>query len=153
MGDNESKERRNEAEVLVAVDSDEGCKKRIEEAQGMDSWCRYTKKLLMELGLEDYWISEKLGTAEEWFLIIRDRIHEREEKQWREEMKKKPKLRTYRKFKHTLEREPYLEIMNKRGITELVRLRGGANRLRIEKGRFVKLPLEEEYAYSATREK
>jgi hypothetical protein len=120
-------------------------KRRMEEEgeEELDTWCRYTKDLLQELGLGEYWVSEKLGPAEEWFSLIRNRIHEREEKQWQEEMKQKTKLRTYRKIKHRLEREAYLETRNKRGITELVRLRGGTNRLRIEKGRYEKLPVED----------
>jgi hypothetical protein len=115
-----------------------------EEKNGnpMDTWCKYTKDLLVELGLGEYWVSERLGPKEDWFALIKARIHDREEKDWRAEMRQKSKLRTYRMLKNRLEREQYLEIGNKREVTEMVRLRGGTNSLRIETGRYEMLPPE-----------
>src|SRR5262249_40377394 len=55
----------------------------------------------------------------------------------------KPKLRTYCKLKTTLRREPYLEVYNRKGLPELAKLRGGTNRLRIEKGRYRKEEVSE----------
>ena len=56
----------------------------------------------------------------------------------------RPKLRTYALLKKELKMEPYLDDLTIRGgIPELTKLRGGANRLRIEQGRYVKERVEE----------
>ena len=44
------------------------------------------------------------------------------------------------KLKHKLEREKYLEIRNRYGAPELTKIRGGSNRLRVETGRWTKIP-------------
>jgi len=106
------------------------------------TWCSYTKDLLEELKLEEYWESNTALAEKEWKKLIRARIHEREEKQWLTIIASKPKLRTYRKVKQKLEQEPYLYVRDRKGIPELTKLRSGTNRLRIEKGRYDKLPVE-----------
>ena len=50
-------------------------------------------------------------------------------------MKKKPKLRTYRKIKMDLTMEKYLESEDIRGRKLMAKLRSGTNSLRIEIGR------------------
>ena len=74
---------------------------------------------------------------------MRERIHEREQQKWRKNCLLKPKLRTYVKIKKTLRTEPYLTVYHRRGIPELVKLRGGTNRLRIEQGRYRQEALED----------
>ena len=71
------------------------------------TWCKYTKRLLHQLGLGDYWESENLPEQGEWEGLIRERIHLREEEDWKHEMKERSKLRTYITLKHKLERETY----------------------------------------------
>ena len=105
-----------------------------------ETWCRYTKRLLQELNLEEYWERDKAEEEDKWKKLVQERIHEREEKKWLNDMKHKPKLRTYRKIKSRLEQEKYLLLRDR---NELTRLRSGTNRLRIEKGRWVKLKPEE----------
>src|SRR5689334_23593565 len=79
-------------------------KKRMQEeieAGGVQTktWCSYTKKLLEELELGEWW--EREGVEEgQWKLLIKKRIHTREENHWREEISQKPKLRTYVKIKN-----------------------------------------------------
>lgn len=46
-------------------------------------------------------------------------------------------------MKRTLRVEPFLEVYHRSGIPELVKIRGGTNRLRIEQGRYVKEEVEE----------
>jgi hypothetical protein len=75
--------------------------------------------------------------------LIRKRIHEREEIKWRTECLLKPKLRTYSLLKKQLHHEPFLTVHNRRGIPELVEIRGGTNRLRIEQGRYKKEAITE----------
>lgn len=50
----------------------------------------------------------------------------------------KPKLRTYSLLKKQLLPEPFLTVYHRIGIPELVKIRGGTNRLRIEQGRYKK---------------
>ena len=57
-------------------------------------------------------------------------------------MKERSKLRTYITLKHKLERETYLELRDRYGAPELTKIRGGSNRLRIESGRYQKIPRE-----------
>ena len=72
----------------------------------------------------------------QWAKLVRENIHEREEKDWLQEMRDHSKLRTYVTLKRKLEREKYLEVRNRFGAPELTKLRGGSNRLRIETGRW-----------------
>ena len=95
-----------------------------EESEGKvftDTWCVYSKKLLNELGLEEYW---------------REGSHQREERLWREECMGSSKLRTYVKIKSKLEQEKYLSLRERYGGPEFTKLRGGTNRLRREQGRY-----------------
>jgi len=107
-----------------------------------DTWCEYTKKLLLELKLERYWNENRALDEESWAKVVEERIQEREEKKWLERVNTRDKLRTYRLFKQKLEMEEYLAVRDRCGVPELTRLRGGTNRLKIEKGRYVKIPVE-----------
>jgi hypothetical protein len=93
--------------------------------------------------LGELWETEDTGKEEDWNELVRTRIHEREEEEWKKSILESTKLRTYVTLKRKLEREPYLEIRNRWGVVELTKIRGGTNRLRIEKGRYQKLPEEE----------
>jgi hypothetical protein len=127
--------------------------RREEEEKHVETktWCVYTKKLLEELGWGELWETERVGNEKDWEKWVREKIHEREEKLWYDEMKTKPKLRTYITLKHKLEREQYLGIRNRYGAPELTKLRGGTNRLRIEKGRYTQLPVEERICLFCSR--
>jgi hypothetical protein len=93
--------------------------------------------------LGDYWENDKALEEEKWKKLVQERIHEREEKQWLDKIREKPKLRTYIKLKSKLEQEKYLLLRDRKGVPELTKLRSGTNRLRIEKGRWAKLKPEE----------
>ena len=43
-----------------------------------NNWCRYTMRLLTELGLEKEWRTEELGTKKEWAARVRERVCGRE---------------------------------------------------------------------------
>ena len=79
--------------------------------KGRGSWALYTKRLLLELGLGDYWEEQAVKESKgEWGELISKKIHEREQKVWWRTVLERPKLRTYRLFKKKLEFEQYLEI-------------------------------------------
>ena len=107
------------------------------------TWCRYTKDLLCELSLGRAWDEQKIPPEAEWLKVVRDSIKSREQMHWRTQCLLKPKLRTYSLLKTRLRREPLLDTNHRSGIPELVKLRGGTNRLRIEKGRWKKEKAEE----------
>src|SRR6185437_13333140 len=105
----------------------------------------YTKDLLVQLGLESFWTRQSTsnpaerGLQTKWKDLVRGKIHAREEALWRSGCIDRPKLRTYILLKERLSPEPWLVLpVREGGLSDLVRLRGGSSRLRIEKGRFAK---------------
>jgi hypothetical protein len=125
------------------MEAEEDARTRGENVVMTNTWCRYTRKLMKELHFEQEWAEETVPPEEEWNEILRERIHDREQVKWRTHCLLKPKLRTYSTLKKELKTEPYLEVHHRGGIPELVKLRGGTNRLRIEQGRYIKEKLEE----------
>ena len=79
----------------------------------------------------------------EWRATITDRMQSHVESQWRENMKRKAKLRTYVTIKDKLQAEPYLHFKNRLACISLARLRGGTSFLRIKTGRYEKEKPEE----------
>src|SRR4051812_25477062 len=66
------------------------------DAGHKNRWCKYTHALLTELGMEDTWQQGKHdGDEKAWDKQLREKIHEREEREWLERMQIKPKHRTY----------------------------------------------------------
>ena len=87
--------------------------------------------------MEEIWQQGTIECDEKtWDKELREKIQEREEKEWRERMNTKPKLRTYRTLKQTLKFEPYLKHDDPQAREIMTRLRGGTNGLRIETGRY-----------------
>ena len=104
--------------------------------KGKRSWTMYTKRLLVELGMEDYWKEQRVKeTRGEWGELVSKKIQEREQREWRLTIQERPRLRTYRLVKKNLEYESYLDIEDEAGRKALARLRSGTNVLRIETGR------------------
>ena len=100
------------------------------------NWTSYTKKILGELGLGEYWKKQEVKEKkDEWNRLIEERIQEREQKQWWKIVNERPKLRTYRKVKNVLAFEDYLKINDEKGRRLLSKIRSGTNFLRIETGR------------------
>jgi hypothetical protein len=102
----------------------------------VDNWSRYTHRLLADLGLEEKWEKEEVGTEGEWRRDVEAAIQAREQREWWRVMTTKKKLTTYRRHKRTLEREDYLDVgEDVRGRQILTRLRGGCAGLMVEMGR------------------
>src|SRR5690606_26494961 len=70
-----------------------------------------------------------------WRDTVTGRVQNHVESQWRENMKRKGKLRTYVTIKDKLQLEPYLHFKNRLARSSLARLREGTSFLRIETGR------------------
>ena len=69
--------------------------------------------------------------------MIKEKIRDREETQWKERMQTKPKLRTYSQLKTKLQFErSYLTTRDREAREVMTRLRGETNELRIETGRY-----------------
>ena len=117
-----------------------------EQADHEHSWTAYTKKLLMELDLQDFWQSQKITLNKNgWNNLIEEKIQEREQREWRRRALSKPKLRTYIKYKEILKEEEYLKNEDTIGRRMLARLRSGTNNLRIETGRYERPRIPEKY--------
>jgi len=101
-----------------------------------DIWRVYSDKILHSLKLSK--IEYKMKDQRGWKATITDRMQNHVESQWRENMKRKAKLRTYVTIKDKLQLEPYLHFKNRLARISLARLRGGTSFLRIETGRYDK---------------
>lgn len=117
--------------------------------QQKGNWVKVIYQLVQKYGLQAIWIDEQVvrqGQQEgktvrelkqHWENLIYKQIQRVEEVEWKIDVESKPKLRTYRTFKTSLEQEPYLlSEKNKAGRYILTGLRSGTNRLRIETGRW-----------------
>lgn len=104
---------------------------------GVNNWCRYTKRLLKELGLEERWEDERLGSVTEWKKLVKERVFGRENKRWREEMEEGVKTARYRVMKRDLKFEKFL-LGNcmRREVANYVKMRAGVAELRVETGRW-----------------
>ena len=101
-----------------------------------NNWCYWTWKILKELHLEHIWRSESIANENNFIKLVRELIYRNEEEQWKSEVNKKSKLRTYRKLKDQLKLEDYVVEVERRKRRHLTMLRGGTNKLRIERGRW-----------------
>jgi hypothetical protein len=108
-----------------------------------NNWCYWTYKGLKDLNLEHIWQSEKIVSEHHFIKLVRELIFRKEENEWKIKMEKKTKLRTYRKLKSELKLEEYIIEIERYKRRHLTMLRGGTNKLRIERGRWVGEKLEE----------
>jgi hypothetical protein len=109
-----------------------------------NNWCRYTKKLLIELGFREEWESEELGKRNAWVSKVSKAVWKKETVKWKEGMQGKKKLDRYRVIKTELQYEQYLDCGGTRAeIASFVEWRGGVAKLRVETGRWVGLQREQ----------
>ena len=125
------------------------------ESKKQRSWANGVKKLLSQYNVDTLWNNtenldgrgngESKSTGDHlrfWKIFITRKVVAVEESQWRLNMEKKSKLRTYRLFKSKLCFEKYLLSDNYIGRMIQCSLRNGSNRLEVEKGRWSKLEVE-----------
>ena len=75
--------------------------------------------------------------------LVKERVKDLMEEQWKQEVESKPKLRTYRLFKTVFEVEDYVHCNNRLKRSLFAQLRIGILPLRIETGRFSNIALED----------
>src|SRR5690348_117976 len=102
------------------------------EAGESSRWCKYTHALLTELGMADKWQQGQfLCDMTTWDKEVREKIHEREEKEWLARMQTKTSHIHHQTQTHI---RTLLSYMTTQEHEIMTRLRGGTNELRIEKG-------------------
>ena len=74
------KEGEGNSDSIVFAVYQEG-RRRVEEgrAKSKAEWCVETKRLLKEVGLEEYWKSERVGMQNDWALLVKRMVFRREE--------------------------------------------------------------------------
>ena len=77
-----------------------------------NSWCWRVATTLNSIDLLDTWFSEDVGDKENWNSVVFDKLKEREQNRWRQNMKLRPKLEIYRSHKQYLCMERYLKSNN-----------------------------------------
>jgi hypothetical protein len=108
------------------------------------SWCVYTRHLMLQLGFQKEWEQEFVGDLKSWNRRVREAIKTRERESWLIEVSARPKLRTYVRLKQNLYREMYVNLrltQTQRSI--IAQLRCGCSRLRVETGRFERVYVAE----------
>jgi len=100
------------------------------------SWSYITKTLLINLNLAVAWDQQDIGDIKAWTALLKQRIRERESREWGDNIKQRSKLQLYRVLKTELVREQYLDYdcprYNKTLVTQF---RSGNTNLRVELGR------------------
>jgi hypothetical protein len=119
-------------------------RKRIEEGRaGKGEWCVETKRLLEEIGLGEWWITEEVESIERWRGVVYRMMHAQEERRWKMSMigrgegregKVKVKLARYNRIKSELKREWFLSE-SRVWVSRWVKLRAGVEGLEVERGR------------------
>jgi len=100
------------------------------------SWSHTTKTLLSNLNLAVAWEQQDIGNMKDWTALIKQRIREKECREWRDSMNKRSKLQLYKVLKTDLVREQYLDYDCLRYNRTLVtQFRSGNTNLRVEMGR------------------
>jgi hypothetical protein len=113
------------------------------EMFGEKNWCSYTAFVLEEVGLGQAWRDQSVSNENlvgklSWRSFLKIKLHEVEERVWKESMLKKTKLVNFLTWKTELSCSNFLHCQGG-GWVNLVRLRGGSNCLRLETGRWEKL--------------
>lgn len=118
------------------------CKKYT--ASQKESFCGAIKRLLCNLNLDHFWLSEAIGDLKGWNSFVTATIRRKDANQWLLAVQKKPKLRLYRCLKSELKREDYVEWEIPGTHRSLyARLRSGTHQLRLETGRWLQEPEED----------
>jgi hypothetical protein len=104
-----------------------------------DEWCMEIKGLLEKLGLKESWESEQIGDRDEWRIMLKKAMQNRQECEWRSKMcmekrGAKTSLMRYMRIKNSIVPEWYLGE-NRVWARRWLRIRGGRNGLQVDKGR------------------
>ena len=108
------------------------------------SFCYHIRTILFNLNLGHLWASEEIGDYNDWSRLAKTSVTQQDANLWSLFMQKKAKLRIYRTIKTVLRQEEYVKwplTPEQRSI--YARIRSGSLQLRIESGRWSKVPEEE----------
>ena len=108
-------------------------------------WMATVKFLLNELNMTNYLENPELITTEKFTRICKEKIKERFVQQWKSELNvQEHKLRFYKLFKVSFDREAYLDNLNCFNLRKCVaKFRCSDHKLEVETGRHRKQRLEE----------
>lgn len=105
-----------------------------------NNWCANVQKVFDKLGLDEYFNNKENCNIDN----VKQKLLEVMEGEVKEEILMKPKLRTFNLFKTKCEIEPYLKYtLDKHKRSLFAQFRTGILPLKIETGRFSRLPLDE----------
>ena len=113
-----------------------------EKVPGLNNWASCTRLWLYRMNLGHLWEQEQ-EVKDDTRAIIRGRVREYFENEWRNKMQQKPKLEGYRAVKDSLNLEHYLASKDTTARKKFTTLRSGAGLLRVETGRREKLARED----------
>ena len=124
---------------LIGLSSDRLTRKIFDYDKSCGEWCKSVRKILLSINCNDYYdnhVTIDLYNA-------KGLLFEVQCDEWKTDVHKFPKLRTYLLFKHGFYTEPYVtNIYNRGHRSALAQLRCGVLPLSIETGRFQSIPLE-----------
>ena len=107
------------------------------------NWAFYTRKLLEELQLSEYWNGENMGSIVEWKSLVKEKLLQREQDVMNKDINNMSRLELYKSYKFnncTFETcEPYLQIHNRIGRILWTQLRAGSLEVANELGRRTKV--------------
>lgn len=113
------------------------------------NWASQIKTILDQHGFSNIWISENIDDYT--FEIIRRRILDNYYQTWYSGINDSPRLRSYALFKHSFNREKYLDIIHENKFRySLARFRTSSHRLAIETGRFTNININERICRSCS---
>ena len=103
-------------------------------------WCTAIRKILTEIGLENFY--EERSSCD--LKCVEKKILDKYKTAWKSALDKKPKLRTYRKIKEHFGPEKFVLLnLTRPERSILSQIRCGSLPLKIETGRYQNLPAEE----------
>lgn len=140
---------REKDEGIVGMVYEEG-RRRIEKGEARATeWCVETKRIMVEMGLEEEWRTQDVGSQKEWNVLLKAMMQAREEGRWRKGIMTggakgaaKTKLMRYARIKTKLVREGFLGE-DRVWVRRWVKLRAGVEDLEVERGRRRRIPRKE----------
>ena len=111
------------------------------------NWVTQVKSVLYEHGYGYVWLSEEINNVK--LESIKKRIFDNYYQKWYSDINNSSKLKSYSIFKHTFNREKYLDVIKERHLkTSLAKFRTSAHQLAIETGRYTNTPQNERHCKS-----
>jgi hypothetical protein len=105
------------------------------------SWCKTVCDSLVRLGLQKFWNSQQVPAEKQWRSIVEKAISTRDHKKWRARILDAKKLSLYPYLVRRPQLQPYLSARGDTyGRRQIVNLRGGCCKLRVETERWLPAP-------------